>query len=133
MITHWTTYNGIAYAKTISDLRVSLNKAGKFEINARAVHALGNPDAVELLFDEVNKRIGLRPADPEQPNAHPLIVHSPGAGRRLYAARFLRRFGINNSLTVIFTQPYINAEGILVLDLKKTIEIQPRKRYTMGL
>lgn len=35
MITHWTTYNGIAYAKKIADLRVSLNKAGKFDINAK--------------------------------------------------------------------------------------------------
>ncbi len=133
MITHWTTYNGIAYTKKIADLRVSLNKAGKFDINAKAVEALGNPEAVELLFDEVNKRIGLRPAEPEQPNAHPLIIHDRGARRRLFAARFLRRFGINNSMTIIFAHPYVNAEGILVLDLKKTIAVPPKKRYTIGL
>lgn len=36
-------------------------------------------------------------------------------------------------MTIIFAHPYVNAEGILVLDLKKTIAVPPKKRYTIGL
>lgn len=56
-----------------------------------------------------------------------------GLVRRLFAARFLRRFRLNNSMTIIFAHPYVNAGGILVLDLKKTIAVPPKKRYTIGL
>lgn len=36
-------------------------------------------------------------------------------------------------MTIIFAHPYVNAGGILVLDLKKTIAVPPKKRYTIGL
>ncbi len=128
MISQWTTYNGRAYRQKIRDMRVSLNAMGRFDINAQAMAALGNPPAVELLFDEVNKRIGLRPCDLEQPNAHPLIQSHRGGRRRLFAALFLRRFEIRISMTVIFPGVFVNPEGILVLDVKKAILSPPRRR-----
>ncbi len=50
-------------------MRVSLSPRGVISINRAAHRALGQADAVVLLFDRVNSLIGLRPGSPDAKNA----------------------------------------------------------------
>jgi len=99
--------------------RVTLNTKGYIVMNRRAHELIGKPQAVLILFDRINSRIGLRAANPGLRNAYRLSKTSGGAGSRLVRAnRLLTTKGIDVPETLQFHEPRIDQDQVLILDLR---------------
>ncbi len=98
-------------------LYVTINAKSVIYINSAVFEALGSPAAVALLYDRVNCIIGVTEAYPKNREAFPLIFRK---GQILVQATpFCRHYGINLDRTMKFTDPEIDDNGMLRLDLRK--------------
>lgn len=98
-------------------LHVTLNKRGHIVMNRTTHKRLGEPKAVLLLYDRVNHRIGLRPANPGLRNA--FVLGPKGRGSRIVRAhRLLTEQGIDPPDTVQFPDARIDDDDVLILDLR---------------
>ena len=98
--------------------QVTLNRRGHIAFNRRAHELLGRPEAVVVFYDQTNRRIGLRAANPHLANAYPLIKAGLHGGRRLHANRVLAKQGIDVPETLEFPDARIDEDEILILDLR---------------
>lgn len=98
--------------------RVTLNTKGYIVMNGRAHELLGKPQAVLILFDRVNNRIGIRAANPGLRNAYRLSKSGGGPSRLVRANRLLMKKGIEVPETLQFHEPRIDQDEILILDLR---------------
>ncbi len=77
---------------------VSIRKGGAIALNFLAFRVIGNPEAVQLLFDRAGKQIGIKPCHAE--DEHAFKVYSPGRNGRadksasIHARGFLRYYKI---------------------------------------
>ena len=101
-------------------LYASLNPKGNIVINLATHERMGSPEAVNLLFDAVNNRIGLKPTSAALRNAFRLHRHGRGLRRRVWALKLVREVGIAVRETIEFQNPEIDQDGILILDLRDT-------------
>lgn len=123
MIKHWTIFEGTPNAVKREQARVTLGLNKTISLNRVAYEAMGKPIAIELRFDQNLKKIGLRPTDPARRNAFPLRPKKGSQHRWIAAGAFLTHFNISTDRTVLFEEVDIDTEGILVLDLTKTINV----------
>jgi len=123
MIKHWTKFEGCPYGAERDQARVTLNKKKVFLLNPPAYNALGDPAAVEMLFDEARKVIGLKPTDPQRRNAFRLKPKKGGRFKVITASAFCTHFGIEVERTVLFEHVNMDSEGVLMLDMAKTINV----------
>lgn len=82
------------------------------------------PTAVQLFFDTVNNRIGIKPAPPAARDAFPLAKQGRHGGRLIRAYRLMLEFGIELPQTIKFRDITIDKDGILILDLRTATVIQ---------
>ncbi len=77
---------------------VSIQKQGIIAFNRAAFALLGEPTAVELLYDRERSLVGLRRA--EESASHALRVRTSSAGGTFVvsAARFVKHYGIPNDV-----------------------------------
>lgn len=101
-----------------SGMYVTLNPVGKIALSRTTHERFGAPDAVLIVYDVMNARLGLRPVDPETPNAYPIRKYGANGGRIIRAYRLLTEFGIQPRETIEFEQPKIDSDGQMILDLK---------------
>ncbi len=96
---------------------VSIQKQGGFNINRVAYERLGQPDAVELLYNRRQNRVGIRPAAPGVEHSYP-IRHQDNSGSFLFSAlAFLHHNEIPHIVTRRFNA---TMEGsMLVVDLNQ--------------
>ncbi|MBP9665228.1 MAG: hypothetical protein KBD94_11440 [Pyrinomonadaceae bacterium] len=123
MVDHWEEFQGTPAKAAGARLHVSLNHKGQIFVNKRVLDALGAPQAVVLLFDKVNSRIGVRAANPSAANAFPLKPRNAAASRMILASTFCRNYGIRVEGTVAFQGIKIDNYGLLMLDLKRTSRV----------
>jgi hypothetical protein len=104
-------------------------------LNRTVYELLGKPEAVELLFDPDDQRIGLRKVPATEPYAFPVR----GQGRKgqspsnyvLSTQAFAKHYGIDTSLARRF--PVEMEEDILVVDLSRGVEATgPRDKSRAG-
>lgn len=127
MARRWQEYQFIRTGNDDDRVHVTLNARGNIYLSKRALEELNSPEAVVLLFDPENKSIGIRRAAAERRNAHRLkIKDARGRGKTVYAAEFLRHYGVNVTDTILFEKPELDDDGILVLELGKTRVIKKR-------
>ena len=86
--------------------------------NKPAYEALGQPDAVKLFFDEGQKRIGVRPEPTDSSCAFPMQKRSEFSYRFVRTSAFCGHFGIEPETTVAFHDLFVDADGMMTLDLK---------------
>jgi hypothetical protein len=86
-------------------------------MNRTAHKRLGQPQAVVLLYDRVNNRIGMRAVSPGHRNAFKLGPKARGA-RVVRAYKLLAEKGIVLPDTVQFPDAYIDDDETLTLDLR---------------
>lgn len=68
--------------------------------------------------------IGIQPTDERRRNAFVVKKHgSAGSYRRISAAAFCQHFRLRFDRTMLFDQIDIDSDGVMLLDLGKTIEI----------
>jgi hypothetical protein len=101
--------------------RVTLGK-GAFYLNDKAFEVLERPAAVEMLYDGNRRIIGLRPIDPRKDNAFLLKEHRSNY-KRIAAASFCTNYRLKYDRTLLFEGVDLNDDGVMMLDLGKTIEI----------
>jgi hypothetical protein len=79
----------------VSQPMVTVQRGGALGLNQAAVAALGDPEAVLLLFDREERMIGLRPVDRSEPNAYPVQRQPSGKGAVVTAKAFTQFYGIS--------------------------------------
>ena len=137
MIRHWTEFQGSPNGRERDAPRVTLNAKGMFLLNRKAFEALEAPAAVQLLFDENEKIVGLKPADIRRPNAFPIKQKDKYHNHRIQASPFCRHFHIRVERTTQFNEIDLDNEGVLTLSLRNTTTIgrvrgAPRVLVTRG-
>ena len=105
-------------------MHVTLSKDMDFYINKVALDALGDPEAVRYFFDVGRSWIGIRKESPEVEQAFPLRKKVKGQGGLVRAAQFCSRYGIRLEDSIAFQDVRIDADGMLILDLKTARRIR---------
>ncbi len=96
--------------------------------NKFTAKALGNPEAVLLLFEKKESLIGIKPSTMTEKDAFPLKPKSGAMNFIVHAAPFCRHHNIVIERTERFDHPEIDDEGILRLDLKNTHDVSNRRK-----
>jgi hypothetical protein len=110
-------------------IHVTLRQKGQIYFNTNTHRMLGRPEAVKLYYSRERDTIAIAPANPRQPKNFP--VRPDVNGYKIYAAPFLRHYRIPCDNSQRFINADIDADGCLILELAKTVNIdrpQPKKR-----
>lgn len=119
MTTDWQEYEGGQLSERYVRTRVTLNVGGEFYFGRKAFEALGMPEAVKLYFDVGGGRIGVKAVQSGEKTFK--VVHSNpanGVYGHVRAATFCRHYGIKPEGRIEFQDVDIDADGMMVLDLK---------------
>ena len=119
MAFQWEEFRGGPTRPSQEQLRVTLGPRGSIYFNRRAYREMGEPPALRLMFERIESMIGMAPASLDDKHAFPVKPHGVTA-YTLAAAPFCRHFGIKVVRTERFDEPYVDSEGILRLDLRRT-------------
>ena len=128
MARKWTIYYGGPNGGVKMAIRITMNSRGVLLFNRRAWEAFGKPAAAELMFDEEENVIGLKPRDLRYQNAFPFKT-TKGARREkygyhfVYTAAFCKHFDIRPKSTILFTKPDMENDGTLLLDLNTAVNV----------
>lgn len=117
-IKNWTEFTGKPNNTIRSQgLRVTMGKRGEIYLNRIAWEALGEPEAVKLMFDFRRAVIGIQKVDPWIENTFPVYAPKNSPGRIIRANPFAVHHQIKPSRTVIFNKAYMD-EGVLTLPIR---------------
>ncbi len=122
----WDEFKLTADVRETGGAGASINKRGVICLNAHAWKGFGSPEAVVLLFDKLNRVIGLRPCHPRLDNAVPVRKKYPGGkdDRMVIRAIALCHYHeLTITTTLRFRNPAINKSGVLELDLRDAYEV----------
>ena len=87
-------------------------------MNQASRAAIGEPEAVELLYDKEAHLIGFRPVDPSHPRAYGLRKQGRSNNWIIGGQAFTKAFNIDTSTATRY--PVTVDDGVLVVDLKQT-------------
>jgi hypothetical protein len=110
---------------------VTIQKRGTMSFNAAAHAALGNPEAVELLYDVKQQIMGVRAVDPAVEHAYPL--RSPSKKDQsfiLSGTAFTKYYEIDTTVSTRY--PATMEDGILCIDLKQEGTVVTSNRRGTG-
>ena len=96
--------------------QVTIQAKGTLSFNASAHHLLGEPKAVELLYDREERIIGFRPTKPDGLNAYPMRSVSAGGNFVVAGIAFLKYYDIPFGIPIRYEAKF--ADGVLMVDLK---------------
>ncbi len=108
-------------------IRVSLNARGNFALNQKAVDLLGNPEAIVLMYDRVNRLIGLKTSSADVNHAYQLKRQGTSQSYFLRAKSFCNFYGIDIADTVVFNDAKLE-DGMIVLQIGNVTEAARRSR-----
>jgi hypothetical protein len=100
-------------------LHVTIDRRGHLFLNRHTIEAMGEPDAVTLMYDRRRSTIGLMRSPLGKPNAYRLKRKSKTSGRIIYTSHFCRHYSICPDETLSFTAAAVNKDGVLILDLNE--------------
>lgn len=95
---------------------VTVQAKGTLSMNASAYHALGEPKAVELLYDPAETVIGIRPVPEDEPHAYPIRPVASGSTYVISGSAFFAWFEI--PLVAPRRRDVAVDQGVLIIDLK---------------
>ncbi len=98
---------------------VTINPKGHLYLNSRTIKALGEPDAVVLMYDRRKQAIGIKRAPLDRRNAYRLRKKDGPrtGGRMIYTANFCRHHHIRPDKTLAFTAAEVDKNGVLILSM----------------
>jgi hypothetical protein len=115
---NWNEFQGIAQRRIAGTGRSSINPEGEITFDLDTWAAMGQPQAVKLLYQSELRTIGLRKADPDEPNAVLVRIRHARSNRVVRSRPFLQENGIEIEKTLRFPFPFVE-EGVLILDLRQ--------------
>jgi hypothetical protein len=101
----------------LREAALTIYPRGLFSVNRAAWNALGEPAAVELLFDRTERLIGLRGAPAQVPHAYPLRTQSASSSVLVSGRAFTRHFGISTDVARRYLAKMIG--DVLAVDVKE--------------
>lgn len=96
---------------------MTITQRGCLLLNRAARAAMGEPEAVELLYDQAERIVGLRPVPVETPHAFRVGISGDGAWGSIGALGFVRHYGIDRSVARR-RLAYLD-DGVLCVDLRQ--------------
>lgn len=117
MMTDWQEFKGGEHRERYKQMRVTMNIGCEIHLSMRAFAALERPKAVKLFFDVGGSRIGVK-AVPAGEKTFEVVRRSEGPFGYIRAMSFCRYYGVKPEATIEFQDVSIEADGIMVLDLK---------------
>jgi hypothetical protein len=109
---------------------VTLNQKGQIVMSKMTYRRAGTPEAFNILFDDVNNRIGLKPTRLSMKNAYRVAPCGRHGGKMIRAYRLLTEYSIDLPATVQFQNIEFD-DDVMVLDLR-TAKVSPRARKRVG-
>lgn len=125
MDVHWVVLPRGDVAAHWSGLYVTLNRAGSIVMSRVTHERLGSPEAFVLMFDQFNRRLGLKPAELGAPNAYPARKYGRRGAKIVRAYRLVTEFALRPPDTLEFVSPEIDRDGNLILHLEK-VRVSPK-------
>ncbi len=125
MDVHWVVLPRGDVAAHWSGLYVTLNRTGSIVMSRVTHERLGSPEAFLLMFDQFNRRLGLKPVGMEERNAYPARQYGRRGAKIVRAYRLLTEFALRPPDTLEFVSPEIDRDGNLILHLDK-IRVSPK-------
>jgi len=126
MYRRWNEFQGAPNKYRKDPPHVTLNEKGVILLNKIAFESFGSPNAVTLLYDRTNGVIGLKPAEPDAPNAFPVKGKQDFQNLVIHGKPFFRHHEIETDRTITFNGVEAE-EGILLLDLATVTSVTKRK------
>jgi len=126
----WKEFEGGPNKSFRNRIRVTLSPKGMILLNRIAYQALEEPQAVVLLFDENERTIGLKPADPTRQNAFPIKQKDQYHNRTIATNSFCRHYNLIPTRTILFNNAEVDNDGVLRLELRETIAVGGTRRPT---
>ena len=126
MTRQWKMFKGGPTGPRRERLHVTLNRRGVILINYKMFEAMGQPEAAFLLYDERFQVIGIQPARQGEAYSFPIKHKEKTSHRTIYAWPFCKSFKVFPTNTVFFTNPEIDGDGVLVLDMNRAEEVVNR-------
>ena len=123
MLDNFVTFEGSPNGSRGKSIRVTLGPSRAFLMSRPTWERMGNPKAVELAFDAVDRKIAMRPCEPEKKNAFRVAQRSCGTHRVVYAGAFLTHFNIHSAHTVLFDDVQFTPEKAMILNLANVTRI----------
>jgi hypothetical protein len=117
MMNNWIKFKAKSTRTIQHKMHVTLGRRKDFYLSSMALDELGRPKAVCLFYDVPNSRVGMSPAPLEDEDALPLH-NLKTKGAYLSAGTFCSEFGIRPESRIVFQDIRVNADGIMVLDLR---------------
>jgi hypothetical protein len=116
---NWQEFEQGPEQKRGKGIYVTINERGNIYLNRKTVEALGEPDAVVMLYDPRRSTIGIKRAPLDRSNAYHLRAKEKkrSTGKMIYAVNFCRFHHIRPDETLRFTTAEVTKDGILVLSL----------------
>ena len=108
-------------------LRISLNGHGHFHLNQKAVDALGNCEAIVLMFEKSERLIALRPSSADVEHSYRLARHGSPSNYSIRAKSFCNYYGIRVGDSIVFNDVVVD-DGMIVLSLDNVTEVVRRTR-----
>lgn len=97
----------------------TLQRKGLLSLNRAAVVALGEPEALELLYDPKARAIGLRPIAISEHKAYPIRQQLGARSYMVSAAKLCSYYGIDTSTALRYAPTMV--DGMLVIELDKSL------------
>ena len=98
--------------------QITIQKGGRaITLNEPAYKALGEPDAVELLYDPDERFIGFKPAEPDLAHAVPMRKQQRTQNRTVAGTAFTKYVGIDTSTARRYSAEMMG--DTLAVDLKQ--------------
>lgn len=104
---------------------VTLNRKGQIVMSRKTYRRTGEPEAFNILFDDVNNRIGLKPTRLSMKNAYRVAPCGRHGGKMIRAYRLLTEYDIRLPATVQFQDIEFEEGDVMILDLR-TAKISTR-------
>jgi hypothetical protein len=124
----WELFTG-RHTRYEQEAMVSIQTRGNMSLNAAAWKALGRPEAVELLWNESQRLVGIRAADPQAEHAYALRSVERATTHILSFIAFAQTYGIPIDTEAARRYAAEVRDNMLIIDLKKAPMEVKNPRY----
>ena len=124
---HWEIFRGGQTMPRNKHLSATINRKHVLLLNRYTYNTLGTPEAVLLMYDSLQRTIGVSPTRAGDPDGFTVKLKN-GLNYIVHTAPFCRYHGILIEATERFVEPGLTREGYLTLDLKNTVNVSNRRK-----
>ncbi len=106
-------------APALSEPTATLQMKGTLGLNRAAMDALGDPEAVELLYDPKARVIGLKPMAPSERRAYPIRRQKSSNSFIVSLTKLCTHYGIDTGTARRYAPTLL--DGVLIIELDKSV------------